>query len=104
MGHHRAARGTAWRLRLGYTSDMALVGRRLEMAEVERLLECAATGQGGVLAITGPPGRAGPSWLLPQRGRPPGAGSRHGRQPVPPRWSWSQCCLRALERSCGWAA
>jgi len=26
------------------------------MAEVERLLECAATGQGGVLAITGPPG------------------------------------------------
>src|SRR6266581_3189023 len=56
MGHHRAARGTAWRLRLGYTSDMALVGRRLEMAEVERLLECAATGQGGVLAITGPPG------------------------------------------------
>jgi KaiC/GvpD/RAD55 family RecA-like ATPase len=26
------------------------------MAEVERLLECAAGGQGGVLVITGPPG------------------------------------------------
>src|SRR5215831_13580448 len=56
MGHHRAAGGAAWWLRLGYTSDMALVGRRREMAEVGRLLECAATGQGGVLAITGPPG------------------------------------------------
>lgn len=43
-------------LRLRYTSDMALVDRRREMAEVERLLECAAGGQGGVLVITGPPG------------------------------------------------
>jgi len=39
-----------------YTSDMAIVGRRREIAEVERLLDRAAGGQGGVLAITGPPG------------------------------------------------
>jgi len=35
---------------------MALVGRRREMAEAGRLLEAAAGGRGGVLAITGPPG------------------------------------------------
>src|SRR5215469_16961013 len=35
---------------------MALVGRRLEMAEAGRLLESAAGGRGGVLAVTGPPG------------------------------------------------
>jgi hypothetical protein len=39
-----------------YISDMAVVGRRREIAEVERLLARAAGGQGGVLAITGPPG------------------------------------------------
>jgi AAA ATPase domain len=39
-----------------YISGMAVVGRRREMAEVERLLDRAAGGQGGVLAITGPPG------------------------------------------------
>src|SRR5215472_2308736 len=35
---------------------MALVGRRREMAEAGRLLESAAGGRGGVLAVTGPPG------------------------------------------------
>jgi len=39
-----------------YISDVAVVGRRREIAEVERLLDRAAGGQGGVLAITGPPG------------------------------------------------
>jgi tetratricopeptide (TPR) repeat protein len=39
-----------------YTSDMAVVGRRREIAEVERLLDRAAGGQGGVVAITGPSG------------------------------------------------
>jgi len=47
--------GGAPEMRLRYTSDMAVVGRRREMAEVERLLDCAAGGQGGVLVITGPP-------------------------------------------------
>ena len=41
-------------MRLRYTSGMAVVGRRREMAEVERLFDCAAGGQGGVLVITGP--------------------------------------------------
>src|SRR5215469_9833574 len=35
---------------------MALGGRRREMAEAGRLLEAAASGRGGVLAVTGPPG------------------------------------------------
>jgi tetratricopeptide (TPR) repeat protein len=35
---------------------VALAGRRREIAEVGRLLECAADGRGGVLVITGPPG------------------------------------------------
>jgi tetratricopeptide (TPR) repeat protein len=39
-----------------YISDMAVVGRRREIAEVESLLDRAAGGQGGVLALTGPPG------------------------------------------------
>ena len=43
-------------MRLRYTSGMAVVGRRREMAEVERLFDCAAGGQGGVLVITGPSG------------------------------------------------
>ena len=46
----------ARRLGLRYISGMAVVGRRREIAEVERLLGRAAGGQGGVLAITGPPG------------------------------------------------
>jgi tetratricopeptide (TPR) repeat protein len=39
-----------------YTSGVVLAGRRREMAEVGRVLDCAADGRGGVLAITGPPG------------------------------------------------
>ncbi|HEY2442878.1 MAG TPA: AAA family ATPase, partial [Streptosporangiaceae bacterium] len=39
-----------------YTSRVGLAGRGREMAEVERVLDCAAGGRGGVLAITGPPG------------------------------------------------
>ncbi len=51
MGRLASARET----RLRYTSDMALVGRRREMDEVERMLALAAGGHGGVLVITGPP-------------------------------------------------
>lgn len=50
------ADGGAWELPLRYTSGVSLVGRRREMAEVGRLLDGAADGRGGVLAITGPPG------------------------------------------------
>lgn len=39
-----------------YTSDVGLAGRRREMAEVGRVLDCAADGRGSVLAIIGPPG------------------------------------------------
>ena len=39
-----------------YISDMAVVGRHREIAEVEHLLERAVRGQGGVLAFTGPAG------------------------------------------------
>jgi hypothetical protein len=39
-----------------YISDMTVVGRRREIAEVERLLDRAADGHGGLLAITGPRG------------------------------------------------
>ncbi len=39
-----------------YISDMAIAGRHREMREVERLLDQAAGGHGGVLAITGPRG------------------------------------------------
>src|SRR5215472_9761914 len=53
---------------------MAVVGRRREIAEVERLLDRAAGGQGGVLAITGPPG-SGRSELALASAR---AGARRG--------------------------
>ena len=46
--------GRARETRLRYTSDMALVGRRREMDEVERMLALAAGGHGSVLVITGP--------------------------------------------------
>jgi tetratricopeptide (TPR) repeat protein len=39
-----------------YTSGVGLVGRRREMAEVGCLLDRAADGRGGVLAVSGPPG------------------------------------------------
>ena len=39
-----------------YTSRVVLAGRRREMAEVGRVLDCAADGRGDVLAITGPRG------------------------------------------------
>jgi hypothetical protein len=46
----------AGRCLLRYTSGMALTGRQREMAEVGHLLDRAAGGQGGVLAVTGPRG------------------------------------------------
>jgi tetratricopeptide (TPR) repeat protein len=46
----------AWEPPLRYTSGVGIAGRRREMAEVGRLLDRADDGQGGVLAITGPPG------------------------------------------------
>ena len=46
----------AWQPLLRYTSGVGIAGRRREMAEVGRLLDCAADGRGGVLAISGPPG------------------------------------------------
>ena len=39
-----------------YTSGVGLAGRRREMAEVGRLLDRAADGRGGVLAVSGPAG------------------------------------------------
>jgi len=41
---------------LRYTSRVVFAGRAREMAEVGRVLDGAADGRGGVLAITGPPG------------------------------------------------
>jgi tetratricopeptide (TPR) repeat protein len=41
---------------LRYTSCVGIAGRRREMAEVRRLLDRAADGRGGVLAVSGPPG------------------------------------------------
>ena len=39
-----------------YTRNVPFAGRRRELQEVGRLLERAAGGAGGLLAITGPPG------------------------------------------------
>jgi len=50
----RRAGGRCWELPLRYTSGEALAGRRREMAELGRLLDGAADGRGGVLAVTGP--------------------------------------------------
>ena len=46
----------AWEPTLRYTSCVGIAGRRREMAEVRRLLDRAADGRGGVLAVSGPPG------------------------------------------------
>jgi AAA ATPase domain len=46
----------AWEPPLRYTSGVGIAGRRREMAEVGRLLDRAADGRGGVLAVSGPPG------------------------------------------------
>ena len=51
-----SSQATARRQPLRYTSGMALVGRRKELAELERLLTRAASSQGGAAVITGPPG------------------------------------------------
>lgn len=46
----------AWKPTLRYTSCLGIAGRRREMAEVRSLLDLAADGRGGVLAVSGPPG------------------------------------------------
>ena len=90
------AAGGARGLPLRYTSGMALVGRRREMAEVGRLLDGAADGRGGVLAITGPPG-SGRTELAAAAAR---AGARRGFEVPraaaiggqPASWRGRGCC------------
>src|SRR5690242_17193331 len=55
-GSPRRARSTQPAYRSGIPKNVPFAGRRRELQEVGRLLERAAGGAGGLLAITGPPG------------------------------------------------
>src|SRR6185437_124398 len=53
-----------------YTRNVPFAGRRRERQEIGRLLERAAGGAGGLLAITGPPGSGRRRWPSPPPRRP----------------------------------